>query len=492
MASDADAHRLVMRGGGSAALGYLIRFGARLLFLLIAARLFGAALFGAYSLAIAAVELAVAVGGLGMKRYLFQLLEERPVERPPGHVLFDAAIMVAAASALLASGLILIALALPAHLLAANTAFALAIVAPMVAGQALLDLLLAASRWTQTMRVEVVARSLVEPYAAIAAAAAAYLLGFDQAGLVISYWAGTLAALVYAAAGTRRRLGSLGIRFYRPSPRRLAAMTRDSFWPATTDLVGALFARLDLYLVGAMLGEAPAGIYNMARQIRTPIRQVRQSFDGLLTPVLARTLALRGPAEAGAAAASASRLILAIQLPMVAGFVVIGQPLLDWLGPDFAAAYWPLVVLAGAETILAAFGVGDLILLYRRPALGLWVTLASIAVNLVAAWFLVGRFGLDGAAFSVLLAVGGGTLVRRILLRTSFGIAFPISGLAGPAAAMIAATLATLALQAVLRLPPLWTTAILLVAVLATYAAVLHLWHKATGQSLKLVNLQTD
>ena len=35
------------------------------------------------------------------------------------------------------------------------------------------------------------------------------------------------------------------------------------------------------------LGQSPAGIYAMARQIRIPVRQVRQSFDGILTPLIA-------------------------------------------------------------------------------------------------------------------------------------------------------------------------------------------------------------
>ena len=55
------AQRLILRGGSSAALGFLIRLGARLLFVFIAGRLFGVALFGAFSIAVAVVELAVTI-----------------------------------------------------------------------------------------------------------------------------------------------------------------------------------------------------------------------------------------------------------------------------------------------------------------------------------------------------------------------------------------------------------------------------------------------
>ena len=81
--TEAAAQRLILKGGGSAALGFLIRLGARLLFVVMAGRLFGAALFGAFAIAVAVVELAVTLGGAGMKRQLFKLLDEDREGRSP-------------------------------------------------------------------------------------------------------------------------------------------------------------------------------------------------------------------------------------------------------------------------------------------------------------------------------------------------------------------------------------------------------------------------
>ena len=488
MASDADAQRLILRGGGSAAAGYVIRFGARLIFLFIAARLFGVALFGAYSLAVAAVELAVAVGGLGMKRYLFRLLEERHPDRAPENVVLDVGLIVFGASTLLAALIMAAAAMLPATVLAPNTAFALLIVAPMVAGQSLLDLVLAATRWKQKIRYEVTARSFVEPYVAILAAAAFYAAGFQESGLALSYCAGTLAALAYALFGLSRCYDGLAGTRYRLSLRRLRTLLRASTMPTLTDLTGGLFARLDLYLVGALLGEAPAGIYNLARQMRTPARQVRQSFDGLLTPIIARTLAASGPAQTGEATASAARLILTFQLVTLVGLAAIGQPVLAWFGPECAAGYWAMVILVAAETLLGAFGVSELILLYRRPTLTVGVTSVSIAVVLATAWWLIGAFGITGAALSVLAAVAAGTLLRRAMLSARFGIFVPLSYSIGP---ILAATLGTAGVFAILSMPiaaePWSIHAAALAAGLLLYAAALKAWLVFTGDSLELV-----
>ena len=490
MTEEARAQRLILRGGASAGAGLAMRLGARLVFLAIAAQLYGAALFGAFSLAVAVVELAVAVGGLGMKRYLFKLLDERG-ERPEGHVLLDAVLLVASTSLALGALIAFAALAAPAKMLATQTAFALAWIAPMVAGQALLDLFLAATRSKHRMRYEVAARSLVEPVVGAVVAVAAWLAGFDLAGLLFAYAAGTLAALAYAANGTRLCFGSLGVAHYRPRPTMLAATLRATALPTATDAVAAFFGRADLYLVGVFLGETPAGVYAMARQVRTPIRQARQAFDSLLTPIVATTLSADGPASTSAAIASATRMILAIQLAGMLAFLAVGQPLLAWFGPEFAPAYVALLLLAAAETIQGAFSISDLLLLYLRARLALAVTFAMIAVYLVTAVPLIGAYGIDGAAFAVLFAIASGALLRRWLLRSRFGLAPPLLHCAGPLlAALVAAIVALAAHRYVAVNAPVSFHLGVLAAVLAVYAAALMLWQRTTGETLRLTGFR--
>ena len=168
MASDGDkAGRMIMRGAQATALGFAIRFAARLVFLFVAGRLYGATLFGAYVLATAMVELAVGAGGLSTKKTLFPLLDRHAEagDRPLPHIVIDAALLVALASLLLAAAFMLAAALLPSSLMPRETGVALFVLAPMIAGQALLDLFLAAARWKQKVRYEVVSRSLIEPYA---------------------------------------------------------------------------------------------------------------------------------------------------------------------------------------------------------------------------------------------------------------------------------------------------------------------------------------
>jgi O-antigen/teichoic acid export membrane protein len=486
-----DAGRLIVRGAQATAAGFAGRLAARLLFLFVAGRLFGATAFGAYVLAVAAVELAVSVGSLGMKKIIFQLLDGGAEDRPLGHVLLDAASLVTAASLVVSAGMTVAAILFSDSLTGRSAA--LVALAPMVAGQSLLDLFLAATRWHHAIRFEVVARSLVEPYALLAGAAAAWALGFRAEGLLVGYWCGTLAALAYAVAGARRTFGAFRAASWRPRRAVLAPALRLAGANTATDFLNALYTRVDLWIVGLMLGEGAAGIYGMARQIAVPIRQVRQSFDGLLIPLVARTLSARGSKGSGEALASATRLILVIQLPIILALFAAGRPLLGLFGPGFEAAYWPLLALAAAEAIQAAFSIGDLVFVYLRPQLGLWLTLASIAIGIVAALLLIQPLGLAGAALSVLAAYSVRAAMRSVVLRARFHLDVPHSHHAGP---FVAAALGAAAAALAMRLTPLRLALPLdplpLLAGLAGYALALAGWMALRKQSLSLRGFTTE
>jgi O-antigen/teichoic acid export membrane protein len=490
MSDDGVAQRLILRGGLSAGAGLALRLGARVVFMFVAARLFGAAAFGAYSLAVATVELAVALSGLGMKRYLFKLLEERG-DRAAGHVIIDAMLLVGVTSIMLGGIIAVAATVTPPSLLAPQTATAMLWAAPMVAGQALIDLFSAATRWKHLMRYAVVSRSLIEPYVGTGAAVIAYLFGFGVTGLLIGYATGTIAALAYTALGTRSCYGGLGARNYRPEAARLAATLREAATPTVTDTAAAFFYRIDLYLVGALLGEAPAGIYAMARQFRTPIRQTRQAFDSLLTPIVAKTLSVEGPAATATAIASATRLILAIQLALVVALLAVGEPVLRWFGPEFTAGYAATVILALAETIQGAFSITDLLLLYMRAGLALLVTLAMIFVNMLTSLPFIAAYGNGGAALSVLIAFIAGALLRRFLLRARFDVSTPLLHSAGPLlAGAAAAAVAVMGHRYVPAAAPFQHQVALLSAVIAVYAGGIFVWQRSTGETLKLTGFR--
>jgi O-antigen/teichoic acid export membrane protein len=485
------ADRMILRGAFSTALGFVIRLGARFLFLFVAGRLFGAARFGAYSIAVAVLEACVALTGLSLKKTLFQLLD-RNVEaratgsdRPDFHVVLDAVLLVLTASAAVAALIMGAAALIPPSTLAGSTARALFWIAPMIAGQALADILFAATRWTHVVKYEVVGRSIVEPYSLLAGTVAAYLLGYERTGLIIGYWVGNIMLNGYALYAIRRCFPHFALRSYRPG-RRLITLLRELLPNTGTDVINGLCTRLDLYLVGIFLGNHWAGIYGMAQQLRTPLRHARQSFDSLLVPMVARTLSVSGQARTVTALATAARLILSVQTAFLVAFVAVGGQLLELFGAGFSAGYLALILLTVAEAVQGTFGLGDFLFVYLRPKSGLLIMLASFIVCVAAAISFTPRFGVAGAAGAVLLATMVQAALRRLVLRAQLGVRAPLAPLWPPLLAGAAALTVALALHRGLDAGFGMATVLAFVATAAVYGGVLFASLRLTGQKLAI------
>lgn len=482
------AGRLIVRGTASSGLGFAIRFGARFLFLFVAGRLFGAALFGAYSIGSATVETAAIAGGLSTKWLLFKWLNENEADgdRLPIHVVLETALLVFLTSVAVAALIALIAALAPQHHNAmGNTGTAILLLAPMIPLQALIEFLLGATRWREVMRYEVIAKNIMQPYASIVVALVAWWIGMRQEGLILSYIAGTLASLAYTLHGLRRCYGAFALRRFRPSPRRIWRHFRAAIPSTGTDLIDALATRLDIYVVGLLLGETAAGIYGMARQLSMPIRQARQAFDGMLVPVVARTYTQKGPTGTGVSMASAARLILVVQLVGVIVLAAIGLPLLHALGKRFFLGYGALLCLIAAELIQGAFGVSELILIYSRPRVAVAMTAGFMAFAVGGAVLLEPNYGLTGIAFAILLSTAARALCRRLLLRHFHEVDISPLYWVGPLAAAAAGLAAAEALIWAFGLGRGFGVAIPAALVgLIVYGLALLGWVKASGESL--------
>ena len=494
MAADTQAQQVIVRGAGANALSFVLRFAARAGFLWIGAHLYGAATYGAFSLAVAIVELAVPIASLGLKRMIFPWLEQEVDSRNPAHVLLDALLIGTIGTAIVALIILAATSAMPAGLVSGGTRFALAALAPALVGQVIADIALAATRWKQVMRYEVAGRGAIEPYVGTAVAAIAWSIGWQASGLLVSYGSGSLVLAVYAVWSARRTFGSFSLGSWRPHPGQLLARSASLLTASGSDALTALAQRADLYLVGLTLGDAAAGVYGVIRQLRTPILQVRQAFDGILTPIIARTLSHAGQVETGAATAAATRMILTAQLAVVLLMVAAGEPLLGLFGPRYTGGYPALLALSLAETLNGAFGVSEMIIYYLRPARALAINSAMIAVTVIVIPPLASRLGINAAALAVLIAALLAVWLRWSWL-ADFGIRHHALHAAPPIVAAVAGALlggglrwslsgglAGLPTEVAALLPPL--------AALASYALIIGIWVRRRPDALSLARFR--
>lgn len=421
-----DGGALFLHGGLVSGGGYFVRILSRLIVALLAARFLGVSVFGAFIVAIAVVEAAATASGLGTKWMLFKWLDANAQtgDRPPGHVVADAAILVAGASVLLS--LVVLAIALGSRQIAPHTQMALVSLVPVIALQALLDLLVAATRWTHLMRYDFAAKSIIQPFASIAIAAVAFLAGAGPASLAIAYVAGTALAAIYAAYAARRCLGGFALVSYRPHISELKHKLGQAIPTTIPDVIDSLSTRADIYMVTLLLGEHAAGIYGVARQVSLPVRQARQAFDSMLVPLVSRTVAVKGPAAAATSAVESSRLVFLVQAPVFLIIASAAPALLKLAGGSYSQAFTALLLLAAAEWIQGAFGVGDIVILLSRSKLAVLLTASCTALAVVLAVLLAPRAGIAGIAVAVLASYAVRAIARAWMLRHVFGLGTPL------------------------------------------------------------------
>ncbi|HWA61165.1 MAG TPA: polysaccharide biosynthesis C-terminal domain-containing protein, partial [Caulobacteraceae bacterium] len=107
-----------------------------------------------------------------------------------------------------------------------------------------------------------------------------------------------------------------------------------------------------------------------------------------------------------------------------------------------------LVILAAAEAIHAALGVGDLVFVFERPRLGLAVAAASMTVGGLMGFALIPALGLVGAALSVTASFAVQAALRYAVLRFGLGARPADASILPPLVAGLAALAACLAVRA--------------------------------------------
>lgn len=157
-----------------------------------------------------------------------------------------------------------------------------------------------------------------------------------------------------------------------------------------------LVLRLDLFMLNAMAGPAPAGIYSVAVQVGDILMLASASIAAILFPRLAGMSA----EQRWGATTRVLRVSGAIFAAMALGLALLARPVFGWwLGVDFVgsanALYWLLPGLwcLGMNTLLhqhlATFGI---------PMFLVANTAAGAALNAALNVWAIPRFGVEGAA----------------------------------------------------------------------------------------------
>ena len=401
-------------GGRTNFAGFLLRLGARLPFLVIAARLYGAEDLGRFAYATMVVEFVAAIATLGLKRGLASEMAHE--SRPQAHVLADG-LLLTLSLAMLGAFVLMLApgLMLPGGDVRGQERW-LALVVPAVV---LSDVSLAGLAFRHRIDVAVRARSLIEPWILTIAATALAFTAWQRDGLLIAYALSMVGAAIASLWPAFRQFG--WPEGWRPSFGRMRGLMVRNLPLAGADLVEWSTRRLDVFLLGRFASAEVVGIYYVAQQVATLAGKIRVSFDPILAPMLSTALKAGKPAEAAAHIRQVGFWVLAFQIPVVLALGLPGEGVMGLFGPEFAVGAAVMALLLTAELAAATSSISEMGLIYARPRANLVVALAGLAVQALASFLLIPPFGGEGAAGALLLGLIAAGVIRQQVLGRALG-----------------------------------------------------------------------
>lgn len=405
------------RGGRINFLGFCVRLAARLPFLFIAGRIYGAAELGRFAYAILIVEFAAQLATLGLKRGLAQQLAH--TEKPHACIAFDALIVAGIGSAIAMSILMLFPQAMYPNSEIKGLDWLLPVTIIALAWS---DIMLAALAYRHDVTSTVRARAVVEPVI-ISAGALAWSFISLRDGLIISYVLSMIGALVASAIPFLRSYGLP--HDWRPDPATLWRMARRNVPVAAADAVEWGSRRIDIAVLGLFFAPKVVGIYYVAQNVASLPAKLKTSFDPILGPVIARNIAA---GDKGAVAKQVRQVgfwVIAAQLGVALALAIPGEAVMGLVGPAFVAGTAALCFLLFAEVVAAMAAVSEAALIYVARHRNMLISIIMLAVEagLAVALILVMRgmklpemWQATGPAIGLLLALFFAAVVKSRLL----------------------------------------------------------------------------
>jgi O-antigen/teichoic acid export membrane protein len=378
----ADDLAALAKGGRTNIGGFAMRLVARLPFLFVAGRLYGPDAVGRFALAVVVVELAALLATLGLKRGLAQALAT--TERPHPHVVWDGMAVAMLASTIAGAVLIL----LPGVMYPHGEATLVERLLPcIIVASAWSDVALSALAYRHNVKASVTARAVVEPWTISIAALGFYFISARN-GLVLAYMLSMVAAMVASLIPLIRSYGLP--RGWTPHVARVATLARRNAPLAGADAIEWATRNVDRFILGLLFPPAIVGIYYMAQQVASLPQKLKTSFDPILGPVIATSLARDDKAAIAHQVRQVGFWIIGLQMCLALMGSIPGEAVMGLVGKQFVAGTAALAFLLWAEVLASTGAVCESALVYIARHRNLMISIGVLVLQIVLSFALVG------------------------------------------------------------------------------------------------------
>jgi O-antigen/teichoic acid export membrane protein len=420
-AHDADMATLA-RGGRLNVFGFVLRLVARIPFLFIAGRMYGAAELGRFAYAVLVVEFAAQIAALGLRRGLAKMLAD--AKKPQACVVADAMLVTAIGAAIGMAILIGFPRAMYPTTRISGMDHLLAITVIAIAWT---DIALAALAYQHDVGSTVRARSIVEPWTISIVAFVWAYISIDD-GLIVSYVFSMVAALIASLIPLVKCYGLP--HGWKPDLAGASQTAWRNIPLAAADAVEWASRRVDLAVLGAFLPATVVGIYYVAQQVATLPAKLKTSFEPVLGPAIARKVKSGDLVGIAKQVRQVTYWILAAQVGIALALAVPGRAVMGLVGSGFTGGTAMLAFLLAAEVIAATAVVSEAALIYVARKRNMMISLIMLAAEagLAAALILIMKdhelpiaYQATGPAIALCVALAFASVAKSWLAKKVLG-----------------------------------------------------------------------
>lgn len=436
--ADEEAHKddmaALAKGGRTNTMGFVIRLVARIPFIIIATRLYGAEALGRFASALVLIEVLALICSLGEKRGLAQRLTEdgpnhgNPDGQPEVNLVYDGMVLALIWSGI--AGLILFFFPAPMFPSGMSSEYDLWLIATIPAF-ALTEIMLAAQAYKYDIETTVRTRAIVEPWTiSIGAGVFFYITPLRDFGLALSFIVSIFAGLITASIPFIRTYGLP--KNWQPSWRAMFQQSNRALPLIGADAIERGTRLLDVFILGLVASPVAVGIYYAAQQIASLPQKLKTSFEPILSPVITKNLKSGNLSAIAAQVRQVGFWIIAVQLAIALALAIPGEAVMGLWGPDYVAGTAALAFLLAAEVTASMAVVSESVLVYIARKRNLAISVGVLTLQAVLTFALIigmerlaselnldkDGFATAGPALALLITLTISSVVKAMVLKT--------------------------------------------------------------------------
>ena len=162
----------------------------------------------------------------------------------------------------------------------------------------------------------------------------------------------------------------------------------------------------DTFMLGVMVSKSDLGVYNIAFKLASLALIIIATVNTVLAPKISKLYSQGEIEQIKIEVRKATKIITYLALPLVGLLILFRTQILGLFGNEFVAGGMTLIIISLGMLFNAMCGsVGQILNMTNHQKQFRNFTIVSAAVNIILNYFLIKKYGIEGAAFASLISV---------------------------------------------------------------------------------------